>query len=73
MMNLRRNGLWKGSEKLKETLNIDVVECPYCGYIENGGTACNYDMSCQTIECEKCGKEFSVSISCEFLCTTIDD
>lgn len=55
-----------------ETTTVDDIECVYCGHIFNGNEACNYDLSCQSVECPECGKEMFISISPQFTCRPVD-
>lgn len=56
-----------------QTKCIDDRICPYCGHRFDGEKAMNYKMFEPIITCPKCEKEIDVSISVEYLCTTIED
>ncbi|MFA6831873.1 MAG: hypothetical protein WCR36_06350 [Bacteroidaceae bacterium] len=64
---------FKGGTNLKQTVCVDDVICPYCGFKFDGRNATNADMDCQSVTCSKCGKEMDIMISVEYTATTIDD
>jgi len=56
-----------------ETKCIDDCECIYCGHFFDGEEATNNDMDCNVVTCPKCGKDMSISVSIEYMCTPIED
>jgi NAD-dependent SIR2 family protein deacetylase len=58
---------------IKNTKNIDDVECIYCHHKWNGDEATNYDTSTSIITCPKCNKEMGVMQSVEYECHEIEE
>jgi len=56
----------------KQTKNIDICECVYCGHKWDGKEACNGDMDESVITCTECGKQMNVYLSIEYLCVELD-
>lgn len=56
-----------------ETITVDVIECPYCGKIFDGGEATNYDTTCDYIACPSCGGEIGVLQSVTYTCRSVSD
>jgi len=48
--------------KFDETLNDDVVECPYCGYKYQPESE-DYDEDTREEECQECSKKYYLSQS----------
>lgn len=56
-----------------ETVSVDSIECPWCGACFNGGSATNYDTTCNSVDCPECGKEICVTQSVQYTCYRQED
>ncbi len=58
---------------MKQTRCIDDIICPYCGIKFDGEQAINGDMDASIVICPKCKREMEISISVEYMATSIEE